>query len=195
MKHELAYGVEFLSKIPGAPLLAAPPGPLTRVKESDLATLRRSVRSVTDKVIHDALLSSNVTGVASGLASTMLSVGAVLGQLSLEPDVEDFVYAAKELLEDARIPFDKGLKGSEWGDVRIGSVMLEIVCRGISSVLNLPYEAVLAEMHRAQMEQLRLIADGTVTPDSAVFAPDVEGIVRRHQRIEVQPVESEGGEI
>ena len=161
MKKELEYATEFLSKIPGAPILTVPPDPTTRVSDIDLARLRRSTRTAIDQVIHHALLSSNIVGLASGLASSMLTVGAVLSQLSLEPDVEDFVYAAKELLEDARIPFDKGLKGSEWGDVRIGSVMLEIVARGVCAVLNLPYEEVLDEMHRAQMEQLRLIADGS----------------------------------
>jgi hypothetical protein len=184
MHKELQYANEYLDLLPEGRILGKTPDKDTRMGMRDIAMLRRIVRSITDRVIHEALMTSNLTGLASGLGSTMLDVATGLGHMRMEPEVNDFVTAAKELIEDARIPWDKGLKQMEFDDVRISAVMMEIVVRGIFSTLNLPYQQVIDELHRARMAHARAVSAGEIAPDAEPFPIDIDGIISRNMMVD-----------
>lgn len=113
--------------------------------------LRKIVREATDRTIHEALLVSSRQSLALFSAGTMVAVATTLLTLRQEPEVEDFVYAAKELIEDARQVMDKGLHQNEMKDVKIAAVMLEIVTRGICALMDIPYEELFKELHRVRL--------------------------------------------
>ncbi len=136
----------------------------------NVLSCRKNIREEADRLIHDALLCSDLLKLAEYSADVMLATAAALTRLRLEPTVEDFVYAAKELVEDARKIVDMGLQQRIDGDVRIGAVCLELVSRGICATLSVPYEKVLAAVNfvnvtpGAELDLASLMPTGEVAP-------------------------------
>jgi len=112
--------------------------------EPDKDQARQLTRISSDALIHDAILRSDINTLAARSAQLMIAIATNLLRYKIDPDVSDFVYAAKELIEDARIVIDKGIQMNEKKDIAIGSVMIEIVVKGICSTLALPYDEVFS---------------------------------------------------
>ncbi len=124
---------------------SVPPDPDARTEPT-----RKQLREATDAVIHDALLVNDLPELVRLSAEAMCSVATALLRFELDPQVPDFVEAAQALIEDGRAVMDKGLMLRGWETTRCGAVMLEITVRGICAALSVPYDKVLAEVHRAQ---------------------------------------------
>ena len=122
------------------------------VKTEELISRRRVIRLETDNLIHEALLTNDILKLATATGTVMTVTAGVCVQLGIEPTLEDFLTAAKELIEDARVPVDKGLHQREWRDAIVGAVMLEIVCRGICAVVSIPYKDVFELLHNAYLK-------------------------------------------
>jgi hypothetical protein len=112
---------------------------------------RRALRQTTDALIHDALLVNDLPELVRLSAETMCVVAATLVRAQRDPQVPDFVQAAKTLIEGARGVMDRGLMVHDWPTVECGAVMIEITVRGICAALNVPYDKVLVEVHRARV--------------------------------------------
>lgn len=111
---------------------------------------RKVLRETTDTLIHGALLVNDLPELVRLSAETMVCTATVLLRYAQEPDVPDLVEAAQALIEDSRTVMDRGLMLKDWATTRTGAVMLELTVRGICAALSVPYDAVLAEVHRAQ---------------------------------------------
>src|SRR5712664_1056868 len=109
---------------------------------------RRMVREQTDKLI-GAFMSNDFILLAQETAGVALVVGGTAVRFCCEPNIMEFVMGGKELIEDARTVVDKGLQFAEWDQVKVGLTMLEIAYRGVCACLNVPYEALVRERHRA----------------------------------------------
>lgn len=142
---------------------------------------RKRLREVTDALIHDALLVDQLPELVRLSAETMCTVAETLLIFEIEPDVRDLVEATQALIEDSRAVMDKGLLLRSWETVRCGAVMLELVVRGLCATLSVPYDEVLAEVHRARLAnenpRIReiLIAAGLMKPpavEDAVILSD-----------------------
>ena len=83
---------------------------------------------------------------------TMCTVAATLVQQEIEPDVHDLVDAVQDLIRPARDVIDRGLNIDRPEYVRCGSVMIELVIRGLCAAIGAPYDAALAEVARAQRD-------------------------------------------
>lgn len=125
---------------------AVTPDPTQRTEPS-----RKRLREVTDGLIHDALLIDDLPEVVRLSAETMCTVAETLLIFEIEPDVRDLVDATQALIEDGRAVMDKGLLLRSWETARCGAVMLEIAVRGLCATLSVPYDQVLAEVHRARL--------------------------------------------
>ena len=123
---------------------SVPPEPTARTEPT-----RKHLREATDAVIHDALLVNDLPELVRLSAEAMHSVATALLRYEVDPQVPDFVEAAQALIEDGRAVMDRGLMINNWETVGFGAVMLEIAIRGIFAALNVPYDKVLAEVHRA----------------------------------------------
>jgi hypothetical protein len=110
---------------------------------------RKALREVSDKLIHDALLVNELPALVIMSAETMCVVAEILVQFEEDPQVPDLVDGAQALIECGRAVMDRGLMLRSWETVRTGSVMLELAVRGLCATLSVPYDAVLAEVHRA----------------------------------------------
>lgn len=150
MKHEMDK-VRALHVARGLPVPDQPPKHSAELALQVLS-IRRSVRMMSDGLINEGLLSSSALETARGIAATMVAASGAMVALGIEPTLEDFVLAAKELVEDARIVLDKGVHSHEWDQARIGTVMLGIVCMGIAAALGIPYHEVFDELVAAQTE-------------------------------------------
>lgn len=123
--------------------------------KADYDYLRRSLREVTDETIRTALLANSRPALSRASAQTMLTVASTLLCLRLEePQLEDFVVAARELVELARKSMDRGLQTADGAGTVTGAVMLEIAARGICACVSIPYEeAFRAEVVRFSGEE------------------------------------------
>lgn len=150
MNHEIER-VRALHAAKGLPVPERPP---EAGKDLALAVLsiRRSVRVMSDGLINDGLLSSSAVDTARGIGATMIATSGAMVSLGQHPEISDFVVAAKELLEDARLVLDKAVHAHEWDQARIGAVMMGVVCMGIASSLSIPYHEVFDEMVAAQLD-------------------------------------------
>jgi hypothetical protein len=111
---------------------------------------RKALREVTDGLIHNALLLNDLPELVRMSAETMVCVATALARYEQNPEVPDFVEATKTLIEGGRGVMDRGLMLGDWPTANCGAVMLEIAVRGICAALSIPYDKVLAEVHRAQ---------------------------------------------
>lgn len=165
----------------------------TTITVEELKLRQRLIREETSETI-DALLKTDLTEIADGCVDTMVVTAGTMVQLGLDVDTGDFVYAAKELLEDARIPILKGLQQREWSDVKIGGVMLEIVVRGICAVTNVPYRECWDEVQRSNLAKVGPLgpifdAGGKFTKPEGWIPPDIQAILLRHGLIKpVEPI-------
>lgn len=125
---------------------AVAPDPTQRSEPS-----RKRLREVTDTLINDALLLDDLPELVRLSAETMCTVAETLLIYEVEPDVRDLVEATQALIETARAVMDKGLLLRSWETTRCGAVMLEVAVRGLCATLSVPYDAVLAEVHRARV--------------------------------------------
>ncbi len=132
---------------------------------------RKALREATDGLIHDALLIDDLPGLVQASADTMLRVAAALLRFEQDPDVADLVEATRASIENGRAVMDKGLLLGSWETVRCGAVMLELTARGLCAALSVPYDLVLAEVHRATLAGenpaiRRVLTDaGLLTPE------------------------------
>lgn len=121
-----------------------------RVPQDEIRLRHRLVREESDETI-EALLTLNLVQIADGLCDIMVVTAGTNVQLGTEPTSHHFAQAAKELLEDARLVAIQGLTLRQPMDIAIGTVMLEIVCKGIAGCLNLPYTELFTEVHTNNM--------------------------------------------
>ncbi len=140
------YGLPIRTATAGQPPAMPQPAAL------EVLAMRRNVRQGTD-VLMKALFAGDPVQLLKSMCDAMHTISTACVQLGIEPALKDFVYAAKELLEDARIPFDKGLHVKEWDQAIVGVAMIEIVCAGVAYCLNMPYVQAFAIMHEGRMEQ------------------------------------------
>jgi hypothetical protein len=134
MKHEFALLRSSITSDPKAPTAPA----------------RKELRQVTDRLINDALLLDDLPELVLLSADTMVTVASTLLRYEIEPDVRDLVEATQALIESSRAVMDRGLLMTSWETVRCGAVMVELTVRGLCAALTIPYDDVLAEVHRAR---------------------------------------------
>lgn len=155
----------------GLPVRGEPPDKAIAAPET--IAMRRTLRIMTDGLIHTGMLEGSALHTAHGIAATMMAAVGPLVALGLVPTFEEFLLAAKEMVEAAREPMDKGLAGHDWERVRIGAATLGIVCMGLCHALDMPYQEIFREMVDAQRENRPdnveeiLIATGILTPPAA----------------------------
>lgn len=134
---------------------------------------RKALRETTDSLIHNALLVNDLPGLVAQSAEVIALVARTLLQFEQEPEVPDFVEAVRAHIENGRAVMDRGLTLNDWDTVRCGAVMLEITVRGICAALSVPYDLVLAEVHRAQQAgevadiRRMLVEAGVIQPQAA----------------------------
>ncbi len=119
---------------------------------TDTQATRREIRQITDQVIHDALLVNDLPELVRLSAETMGTVARGLLRFDRDPQVPDFVEAAKALLEVSRAIIDKSLLLRQWEEFAYSAVMIEIVVRGICASLGIPYDDVLRETAQARKD-------------------------------------------
>ena len=121
------------------------------VSLAEMTARRRSLRMVTDDLVHAALLNGDVATLMNSICETMTAVGGTCAGLGIEPDVNDLLLAAKDLVEDVRVLIDRGIGVKEYDQIKIGCAMMEAVCIGISAVLGLPYREAMQLAHEKYM--------------------------------------------
>ena len=117
------------------------------------AAQRKMVRVQSDHLIA-ALMNNSLPQLAAHTTLTMMMVATALTRCRTDTELRDFVLAAKELVEDARIVVDKALQVNEVEQVRIGAAMMEVVCNGICAILSLPYNVMLEQIHERVLHDL-----------------------------------------
>lgn len=174
MDYEIKLAKEAAEKSAG--IIRAEPPPVLPTPEANMAQKR--VRQASDNLM-DALMTADLGAIAFSGTHLQLATAGNLVRLGLEPTVEDLVNAARQLIDDARVPAFKGIAAREWDQVRVGSVMVEIVVRGIFTLLQVPYKEILDEVHKGGMQSL---AGQEVTAD-------IVAILRAagHEIVEEQP--------
>lgn len=158
---------------------AITPDPTQRTEPS-----RKRLREVTDALIHDALLIDQLPELVRLSAETMCTVAETLLIFEIEPDVRDLVDATQALIEDSRAVMDKGLLLRSWETVRCGSVMLEVAVRGLCATLSVPYDHVLAEVHRARLAGENPLVRPILVAAGLMKSPEVEDAVIVDTRVE-----------
>lgn len=119
----------------------------------EILGLRKNMRMLSDGLIA-ALMNQSTEGVAVGITQVTTAGATALVSLGIgEPGIEDLVVGAKELLEDARVIYDKGLQVGEYDQVKVGATMMTLICMGLASVLNIPYAVIFTEIFNAANEK------------------------------------------
>lgn len=121
----------------------------TDATAQEIVSRRKAVRVQTDRLIQHGIYSNDPVALVAELVLTMTALGSSCVQLGMEPQLNDMANAARELIEDARIPWDKGLQVRDLQQAAIGCAMLEIIVHGIAAVLSLPYAEVFQVFHNA----------------------------------------------
>ena len=127
------------------PTREKPDDPIVTAQE--VIARRRSLRMVTDDLIHKAFLNGDVVTLMRSIVETMTAVGGTCAQFGIQPDISDFLLASKDLVEDARVLLDKGIGVREWDQVKVGAAMMQCVVGGMCAILNLPYRAAMEMAH------------------------------------------------
>ena len=172
-------------KLFGVPIRDKFPDGKNPVTDEERALRRRLIREETDETINEGLLASSLVKLADGIADSMVVTAGTLVQYGLDPTEEDFIHAAKELIEDARGALDKGLMFRQASNIKVGAVMLQLVCYGIAYTLNIPYHDVFKEVHRNNMAKVGpdgkpiFDAGGKFLKPKGHKPPDIEGILQR----------------
>jgi len=128
------------------------------IQPQEALGIRRAVRIATDEFIQHGLYVNDFVALAIKLGELQTANAGACILTGVNPTVEDFIVAARELVEDARVLPDKALqmRPPEWEQLRIGVCMLEIVCHGICGVLGIPYKQVFELLHRHYAEESTL---------------------------------------
>ncbi len=184
MKFEIAL-VRAQHQALGFPLRACPgegQDPSEDIPALELMSRRRAVRTATDALIEHGLMGGDLPALSVQIGCAMTAVAGSCAQVGMEPSISDFLDAARELVADARIVWDKGVHLKEWEQARIGAAMIEIVCHGIAATLGIPYQQVFESLHR------RFVAQ-ELEPDMA----EIRAILRRagHEAPEPGPSDTE----
>jgi hypothetical protein len=146
---------------------------------SSTAPARKQLRETTDDLIHGALLVNDLPELISLSGQSILCVAGVLLQYAQDPQVPDFVEAVQAHIESGRAVMDRGLMLNDWATARCGAVMLEITVRGVCAALSVPYDLILAEVHRAQQAGespaiRRILTEaGVIKPESTDAHADI----------------------
>ncbi len=118
---------------------------------AETAARRRSLRMTTDDLIHKAILNGDAAVLMNSICETMTAIGGTCAGLGIEPDINDLLLGAKDLIEDVRVLIDRGINVREYDQVKIGCAMMEAVCIGICAVLGLPYREGMQLAHDKYM--------------------------------------------
>lgn len=102
-------------------------------------TVRKGLRQAADGLVHDALLKSDKPALEEHIHTLMRAVAGTVVYVAQRPEVEDFVYAAKSLIETGQHVMDKGLRFGHPEDIRIGAVMIQLACYGVCYALDFAY--------------------------------------------------------
>jgi len=126
---------------------------------------RKMINEAANGLVHEGLLINNFEALVGRVLPLIRSTASTMVVLNLEPDTEDFVYAACELVAVIRKSMDDAIKLSNAADTRISGVMFEILARGICATLSLPYSELL---HAETPEAIReiLTASGHLSCES-----------------------------
>jgi hypothetical protein len=122
------------------------------VTADEVIARRRSLRMVTDGLIHTAFLNGDVVQLMEAIVETMTATAGTCVQFGIEPDISDFLLAGKDLVEDARVLLDKAILVREYDQVKIGAAMLQCVCAGVCGILGLPYKDAMAMAHSRYLD-------------------------------------------
>lgn len=139
---------------------------------------RRDLRVVTDRLIHDALLVNELPALVGLSAEVMVTVATILATYEIEPGVPDFVEASQALIEAGRGVMDRGLLLRSWETTQCGAVMLELTVRGICATLSVPYDKVLAEVHRARQAGENPLVRQILVEAGLIAAVPPDGVAR-----------------
>ena len=135
-------------------------------QEFSAVEVRKQLNEAAHALVHDAVLQNDLPALAEKLAEMMLTTARTLMVAKVEPDLENFVYAAAEVVANARKAIDDALRFDNKDDLKLGAVMMEIVLKGIAATLNLPLEKLMREV---------LLAE------TCGSEPDISGILEAHK--------------
>lgn len=173
------YEIELVRKLhahAGLPVRENIPAPGT-VPEEEIKAMRRSLRTMTDGLIREALEGGNMVVISQATAAAMIATTGPLVALSIPPDINVFVNAVQDLVEYARKIMDDGLRQQSHENIKVGAVMLSTICMGLAAGTSMPYNAVFEEMVTAQIEgrpdhvEEVLIQTGAYIPPAANEEP------------------------
>ncbi len=128
--------------------------PFDRLRET-MNPHRAAIRIASETVVREGLEVGDMAKIATAACATMLTVAETLYSINLEPDVNDLVDGARLLMEAARHQADKGLMMRDAAMVQCGSVMIELVVKGICYSLGIDYEALLPIVHAGDDDAIR----------------------------------------
>ena len=126
--------------------------PSVDVSGTGILTARKRMNESCHALVHDAILKNDLTILSEKLAVLMTDVSRTLLGLGVEPDLENFAYGCAELVGVVRKTMDDALRFSNLDDFKLGSVMAEVVIKGICATLCLPLDKLMAEVLAAEVE-------------------------------------------
>ena len=120
-----------------------------------LAACRKASNLASAELVNEALLKNDLQALSNNAANMMIVVASNLLRLGVqEPELEDFVYACSELVSSTRNSIDNAMKFDNVGELRVTSVMMEIVVRGICACTDVVYDQKFKEVAEALRGQL-----------------------------------------
>lgn len=111
-----------------------------RLLQSSINAARKRSNVAANTLIDESLLQNDLSALTKGSASVMVAIASNLIALDEEPELNDFVYGACELVTICRKSIDDALTVSDMEELRTTSVMMEIVMRGICACVGINYD-------------------------------------------------------
>lgn len=121
------------------------------VEQPETVSARRVVRMATDELIQTGLLTKDVACLTLSLCETMTMTAGMCAQFGVTPQIDDFLFGVKDLVEDIRVVMENGISSREWDQVRVAACMMQVLIGGSCYMLNLPYMEAMQLTHDAYM--------------------------------------------
>lgn len=135
-------------------------------RRKNTGPLRKELREVTDVLLDAVRAGSGLVPVVSMACASVLCVADTLDRVQEEPGVEDLMTATAAMLASCRNAMDRGLMLQDWGTVRMSSVTVELLVRGLMSALGVPYDQALKSAYAQGEEGIEtlLLVLGMIQP-------------------------------
>jgi len=126
--------------------------PAERLTRQETVALQRRINVEVTDFTQVGVYGDDFIKLAVHLGRVAFATAGTLAQCGVEPTINDFAKGAIELAEDCRIRIGRALLLSDWDELRVATVQLEIVWYGIAANLSLPYHSLMLLLHESYME-------------------------------------------